>query len=160
MELIGKGLFALVARIAPFVARWFYSQQKLNEHIKIRVRGDGDGVVFNCGEMPYARACLIVTNLSPVQIEFDRIFGEIFHGSQLAPFYNLHRHVIQASGEKEIFIEISLNSDHAMFLRRNRVGRYQTSINLSAFVVSSLHSYELPRRQLHAGNVEFQNCPP
>ena len=160
MELAGSWFLKLAAWAAPFLARRLYSQSKLTSKIRIRVRGEGDGVVFNCGEMPYARVWLNVANFSPIDVEFDRIFGEISHGSQLAPFYNLHRHLVDATGEKVIFLEIPLNQDHVTFLRRNRNNNFQTTLNFSAVILSSVHNFELPRRELQAGNVQFQNVPP
>src|SRR3954466_3231249 len=97
LELIGTGLLRLGAMALPTVARWFHSQDKLSSQIKIRVRGDGDGVVFNCGEMPNARVWLRITNLSPIDIEFDRIFGTISCGSRLTAFQDLNRYRIRSA---------------------------------------------------------------
>jgi len=158
IELLGSALLRLGAWALPTVARRFYDQEKLNSQIKIRVRGDGDGVVFNCGEMPSVRVWLRITNLSPIDVEFDRIFGEISCGSRLTAFYDLNRHLIKRAAEAEVFLNVSLTADHATFLRRNRQNNFQTTLSVSGYIYSSLHNYQLPYRELSARNVEFQNC--
>lgn len=160
LELIGTGLLRLGAMALPPVARRFYGQEKLSSQIKIRVRGDGDGVVFNCGEMPNARVWLRITNLSPIDVEFDRIFGTIYCGARLAAFQDLNRYRIKSAAEDEVFLEIMLTQDHSTFLRRNRQNNCQTTLSVSGYICSSLHNYQLPYREVQARNVEFQNCNP
>lgn len=160
LELLGSGLLRFGAWALPTVAQRFYDQEKLSSQIKIRVRGDGDGVVFNCGEMPYARVWLRITNLSPIDVEFDRIFGEISCGSKLAAFHDLNRHLIKSAAEEEVFLDLMLTADHSTFLRRNRQNHFQTTLSVSGYIYSSLHNYQLPYRELQARNVEFQNCNP
>lgn len=158
-ELLTDFLFKLAALILPWVVKRFYGTEKLSSDIKIRVMNEGDGIVFNCGELPNVRIWLRVTNLSPIEIEFDRIFGHVYYGSQLAEFQDLQHRRIPTAGESEFLIEISLNVEHVSFLRRNRHQQgFETSLSLSAFVESRLHNYQLPFRQVRAKNVSFINC--
>lgn len=161
-ELLLDFLFKLAAYTAPFVVRRFYSAQKLSEQIKIRVRGEGQGIVFSCGELPSVRIWLRITNLSPVDVEFDRIFGRVKHISQLGEFQDLEHRQVPTSSELEVFIDAPLSGEHVAFLRKNRNQRhtFNTSLALSGYIRSRLHNYQLPYREVQTGNVEFQNCDP
>lgn len=127
------------------------------EQVKIRVQNEGDGVAFNCGDLPLARIWLRITNLSPIELEFDRIWGRVFHGSQLAEFRDLDRRKVPKSGEIDFMIECPLTQDHVAFLRRNLKNKHDTWLSLSAYVYSRLHNFEIKARQVRAKNVDFVN---
>ena len=158
LDLLGTGLLRTAAWALPTVAKRIYDEEKLTSKIKIRVRSEGDGIVINCGEMPYVHIWLRITNLSPIDIEIDRIFGEIYCGSKLANFQDLNRREVKTSTESEAYINVSLTSEHSAFLRRNRQNNFQTTISVSAYIYSTLHNYQLPVRELQVRNPEFQNC--
>lgn len=151
--------FKFAALLVPWIVRRFYGPERLTSAIQIRVMNEGDGIVFNCGELPNVRIWLRVTNLSPVDIEFDRIFGHVYYGSQLAEFQDLQHRRIRNAAESEFLLEAALSGEHVNFLRRNRNQQgFDTSLSLSAVVKSRLHTYQLPFRQVRAKNVAFINC--
>ena len=160
-ELITDFSFKLAAILFPWIVRKFYGQEKLVANIQIRVTNEGDGIVFNCGELPNVRVWMRITNLSPIEIEFDRIFGHVNYGSQLAEIQDLQHRLIRTASESEFLIETSLTGEHVNFLRRNRNQQnFKASLSISAFVKSRLHNFQLPVRQVRAENVSFINCNP
>lgn len=158
-DLFTDFLFKLAAILVPWMVRRFYGPDKLGSAIRIRVTNEGDGITFNCGELPNVRVWLRITNLSPIEVEFDRIFGHVNYGSQLAAFQDLEHRRVPPSSEMEFMIEASLNGEHVNFLRRNRNQQnFKASLSLSAFVRSRLHNFQLPFHQVRAENVSFINC--
>jgi hypothetical protein len=157
-ELFADFLFKLAAYLLPWIVRRFYKAGRLIEQVKIRVQNEGDGITFNCGDLPFARIWLRITNLSPIELEFDRIYGHVFHGSQLAEFQDLDRRKVPTSGEIEFMIECPLTQGHVAFLRRNLKNKPDTWLSLSAYVHSRLHNFEIKARQVRTKNVDFVNC--
>jgi hypothetical protein len=151
-------LFKLAAFLVPWSVRRFYGPEKLAAHLRIRVRDEGDGIVFNCGELPNVRIWVRITNLSPVEIEFDRIFGHVYHGSRLTEFQDLQRRRIGTAAEIEFLIEASLTADHVTFLRKNLHQKFDTWLSLSGYIHSRLHTFQLPFREVRTKNVGFVNC--
>jgi hypothetical protein len=152
--------FALKALgfIMPFVVRWFYKPAKLDNGIKVRVRGENDGVIYNCGELPTARVWLHVTNLTPFEIEIDRIYGQLAYGCIIGEIVHLRRHVLPPAQEKEILIEVSLNEHQVLHIRRN-VGKVETKLYFGAYVISKIHRLDLAR-EINTNNVRCLNCAP
>ena len=157
-ELLADFLFKLAAYLLPWIVRRFYRVERLIDHVKIRVQNEGDGITFNCGDLPFARVWLRITNLSPIELEFDRIYGHVYHGSQLAEFQSLDRRKVPTASEIEFLIECPLTQDHVAFLRRNRNNRFDTSLSLNAYVHSRLHDFQIKGAQVRSKNVEFINC--
>lgn len=155
-ELLKDFGFKLLAFIFPSVVRWIYKPGRFDEGIKIRIRGDGDGVTYNGGELPNIGIWLLVTNLTPFEISFDRIYGKIYSGCQVGDFGHLQRHVLPPAQEKEIFVEFSLTEHQSMFIKRN-LGKNDTRVSLGAFVTSKIHSIELVR-EMGTNNVRHLNC--
>ena len=79
-EILKEFAVKALGRVLPFLVSWYYKPDKLAKKIKIQVRGAGDGVVFECGELPYVRAWLEITNLSPFPVEFERLHGHFWYG--------------------------------------------------------------------------------
>ncbi len=156
LELLKDFSFKVLAFFLPSVVRWFYKPGKFAEGIKIRIRGEGDGVTYNCGELPNVRIWLLVTNLTPLEISIDRIYGQLFVGCQLAEFSHLKRHVLPPAQEKEIFFEFSLTDHQSQFIKRS-LGNSETRLSLGAYVTSNVHNVELAR-QIGTGNVQHLNC--
>lgn len=149
--------FKLAAYVLPWAVRRFYYAEKIADHIKVRVCNEGDGITFSGGDLPTVRIWLRITNLSPIEIEFDRIFGHVFYGSQLAEFQDLQRRRIQPASEIEFLIEAHLTSEQVEFVRRNMSNKFETSLSLSAFLHSCLHNFQIPFRQVRTKNIDFIN---
>lgn len=155
-ELLKDFSLKVLGFVMPFVVRWFYKANKLANGIKVRVRGEDDGVMYNCGELPKVRIWLLVTNLTPFQIEFDRIYGQLAYGSIIGEFAHLKRHVLPPAEEKQVLVEISLNELQANYIRQN-FGNAETKLYLGAYVISKIHSIELSR-EIGTNNVRYLNC--
>ena len=155
-ELIKDFSFKFLAFVLPSVVRWFYKPVKFAENIKVRIRGEGDGVTYDCGELPNVRIWLLVTNLTPLEISIDRIYGQLFFGCQLGEFSHLKRHVLPPAQEKEIFVEFSLTDHQSQFIKRN-LRKNETRLSLGAYVTSSVHNIELSR-EIGTNNVRHLNC--
>jgi hypothetical protein len=152
------------ARIAikhlPSLGRRFYPQAKLTTDIRIRVRDDGDGIAFNCGELPSVKIWLRIANYSPLKVEIDRLFGHVYCGGQLAAIQDLQQRVIPASSElDDILIEAHLTDGQAEYVRKNHATPgMKVYLSLSGLVKSTLHTYQLPFREINTNNVSFSNC--
>lgn len=144
--------------LMPFVVRWFYKPAKLASGIKVRVRGEGDGITYNCGELPNVRIWLLVTNLTPFEIELDRIYGQFAYGCIVGELVHLRRHVLPPAQEKEILIELSLNEFQVQHIRRN-LEKMETKLFFGAYVISKIHGIELSR-EIGTNNVRYLNCAP
>lgn len=156
LELLKDFSFKALAFILPPVVRWFYKPGRFAEGIKVRIRGEGDGVTFDCGELPNVRVWLLVTNLTPLEISIDRIYGQLFYGCQVGEFAHLRRYVLPPAQEKEVFIEFSLTDHQSQFIKRN-LGKNETRLSLGAYVTSRIHSIELAREN-GTNNVRHINC--
>jgi hypothetical protein len=148
----------IAASFAPIVVRRFYKVDLLQAGIKIRVIEAHRGIYINCGELPQFQAWLRITNLTPFDLTFDRLYGQLHHGCQLAEFQSLERRVVPTRSEKEFMVSANLAPDHVAFIRRNLARKFQTHLNVSGFVQSRLHDFEINGREAHAANVELVNC--
>lgn len=155
-ELLKDFLLKALGLVLPFVVRWFYKREKFIKGIRIRVRGEGDGVMYNCGELPNVRIWLDITNLTPFEIEFERLYGQFALGSVIGDFTHSKRYVLPPAQEREILIEFWLNEYQAQYVRRNH-GTYETKLFLGAYVTSNVHKVELAR-EIGTNNVRFLNC--
>lgn len=150
-------IFKLAALGAPWVVRYFYGVDKLNQNIKIRVQAEGDGIVLNLGDLPNVRVWLRITNLSPISIEFDRVFGKFTYGAELAEFSNVERRRVPAMSEHEFLLELRLSDNEASYIRKNIAQRSSASLSFSAYINSPLHNYQLPFREVRTQNVQYLN---
>jgi hypothetical protein len=160
LELLAEFGLKVSARLAPWIVRRFYKVQKLEAGLKIRIVEAHEGVWINGGELPRFRAWLRITNLTPFDLTFDRIYGDLYHGSKLAEFRNLDKVLVPTASEKEIAVEADLTSEHVMYVRRNLGNRFDTYLRVSAHVKSRLHDFEIVGREVKTKNVELVNCPP
>lgn len=142
--------------VMPFVVRWFYGPEKLANGIKVRIRGEGDGVTYNCGELPSVRVWLVVTNLTPFEIELDRIYGQLAYGCVIGEIVHLRRHFLPPAQEKEVLVEVSLNEHQVQHIRRN-FKKLETKLFFGAYAISKIHSLELSR-EISTNNVRHLNC--
>lgn len=156
LDLLKDFIVKALGHLAPFAIRWFYQPDKLANAVKIRVRSEGDGITFNCGELPHIRIWLLITNLTPFKIDFDRIFGQVCYGAVIGEFVHLRKYSLPPSKEKEIFIEYTLNGQQVQYIRRN-LGKMDTKIYLGAYVNSKIRNFELSR-EINTKNVQLQNC--
>lgn len=155
LELLKDFSFKALAFVLPPVVRWFYKPGKFAEGIKVRIRGEGDGVTYNYGELPNVRIWLLVTNLTPLEISIDRIYGQLFYGGQVGEFGHLRHYILPPAQEKEIFVEFSLTDQQSQFIQRN-LGKNETRLSLGAYVTSRIHNIELAR-DVGSNNVRHLN---
>ncbi len=155
-ELFKEFLLKILGLVLPFVVRWLYKREKFINGIKVRVRSEGDGVTYNCGELPIVRIWLILTNLTPFEVEFERIYGHLAYGGIIGDFSHLKRYVLPPAQEKEIFVELWLNEAQVQYVQRNQ-GQFETKLFFSAYVTSKIHCIELVR-EIGANNVRLINC--
>lgn len=145
----------LFAQIVPFALRWYYSPAKIAEKIKIRVCSEGDGITLWGGELPYAQAWLEITNLSPFPIRFDRIYGNFWYGTRLAPFFLLKQHLVGSAQEIRVYIVSDLTRSQAEYIRKNS-GKMEAKLTLGALGECKVNSFELDR-EIRTNNVRLNN---
>ncbi len=150
----------LAAALFPFIVRRFYKVERLHKGIKIRIVDGQEGIRIFGGELPRFQAWLRITNLTPLTITLDRIYGELYYGVKLADFTNLDKHVIPTASELEIAVQADLTSDHVFYVRRNLGQRFETYLRVSAHAKSRLHNFEILGREVKTKNIELTNCPP
>jgi hypothetical protein len=155
-ELIKDFSFKALGFIVPSIVRWFYKPEKFTDRIKVRIRGDEDGVTYNCGELPSVHIWLFVSNFTPVEITFDRMYGRLFAGCAVGEFSHLKRYTLPPAQETEILLEFSLTDQQSEFIRRNQ-GQNKTSLSFGAYVISKIHSIEIAR-EIKTNNVRYLNC--
>lgn len=158
LDLLKDFLLKAFGHVLPIVVRWFYKSTKFNNSIKIRIRSEGDGITYNCGDLPNVRIWLLITNLTPFQIEIDRIYGQLAYGCVIGEVSHLKRHIIPPTEEKEIFIEASLNEHQNQHIRNN-YGKVETTFYLGAYIISNIHSIEIVR-EIKTNHVRHINCAP
>lgn len=158
LDLLKDFLLKALGYVAPFAVRRFYRPTKIENGIKIRIRGEGDGVTYNCGELPNVRIWLLITNLTPFSVEFDRIWGQLAYGSTIGEVSHLRKHTLPPAQEKEILIEAALNECQAEYIRRNH-GKMDTTVLLGTYINCEIHSFEL-NREIKTNNVRHINCAP
>jgi hypothetical protein len=142
--------------VAPFVVAWFYSPEKIASDIKFRVRGEGDGVTFEGGELPKVRVWLLVSNLSPFNIEVDRMVIQLVYGSVIGEVNDVRRRTLPCSKEAEWLVESTLNDKQLAYIQRNMENKPETRLTVTAFINTSLHKFE-SSASVGTGNVRFLN---
>lgn len=140
----------------PFAIRWYYKPGKIDGLIKIRVRGEGEGIVFNCGDLAGARIWLHLSNLSPFVLEVDRLYGQVTLGNVVGTFAYLRKEQLKPATEKEILIEMSLTESQVKYIKQYRDSQ-PSRVFLNGFVVSKIQSFEVSR-QIDTNNVQFYGC--
>ena len=156
-EILKEFAVKALGRVLPFLVGWYYKPDKLAKKIKIQVRGAGDGVVFDCGELPYIRAWLEITNLSPFPIEFERLHGHFWYGTRLAPFYFLKRIKVEPAHDTEIFLEADLTRPQADYIKKNKERHMEQKLSVSAYVVCKVNNFEI-EREVRTNNAHIQNA--
>ena len=155
-ELLKDFLLKTLGIALPFVVRWFYKPAKFASGIKVRIRGEGDGVTYNCGELPSVRIWLVITNFTPFEIVFDRIYGQLVCGGVFGEITHLKRYVLPTAQEKEVLVELSLNEHQAQYIKHSP-GKNETKFYFGAYVISKIHSIELTK-EINTNNVQHLNC--
>lgn len=159
VELLQEFIIKVLGRVLPILVRWYYKPEKLAKKIKIQVHSSGDGVIFDCGEMPYARARLEVTNLSPFPVELERVYGHFWYGTRLSPFLYLKRVKVAPAHDAEIYIEADLSSAQVSYIKRNKVRMEQgmdQKLSVSAYVLCKVNNFEI-QREVQTNNARLQN---
>lgn len=151
LELLRDFVLKALGIVAPIAVGWFYKPEKIAADLKFRVRGEGDGLTFEGGELPRIRIWLLVSNLSPFTVEIDRMVIHVVYGTVIGEFHHLRRRTLAASTEDEWLVEGSLNESQVAYIQKELKNAPQTKLNLMALVHSKLHNFE------HAVSVEAKN---
>ncbi len=144
----------MLGHVFPVAIRWYYTQEKLADRVKIRVCEDRDGLEYWNGELPQAQAWIRVTNLTPFPIVIDRLYGSFWYGTQLAHYSVLKQHKVPASGEKDIYIEAPLTSGQAAYIEKTR--KAESSLHLGALCRCNVREFQL-ERTLKTGHARLVN---
>lgn len=158
-ELLRDFALKTLSLVLPFVVAWFYKPERIAGNLKFRVRGDGDGVTYECGELPSVRIWFLASNLSPFNVEIDRLQVQIAYGAVIGEVIHIRRHALPSSREAEFLIEGSLNERQVAYIRKNLHQKFETRLYLTAYVKSTIHSFELTR-EVNTNNVRLLNCVP
>jgi hypothetical protein len=160
LQLIANLGSKLAATVMPFLLRRLYKPERLRTGVKIRVMDGQQGIWIHCGELPNFRAWIGITNLTPVELTLDRFYGALYHGCKLAGFHSLERRVLPTAQETVFMVEADLSGEHVAFIRRNLANRFETFLNVSAYVICRLHDFAIEGREVKTKNVELVNCVP
>ena len=156
IEILKDILPKILGYLTPFAIRWYYKPEKIDSMIKIRVRGQGEGIVYDCGELAGARIWLEISNLSPFAIEVDRLYGQVMLGNKVGAFVYLRKVQLKPATEKEILIEMSFTEYQVQYIKQYKASQ-PSRVLLGGFVVSRVQSFELSR-QIETNNVQFYAC--
>lgn len=159
LELIRDFVLKLLAAVVPFAVAWFYRPEKIAAEVKFRVRGDGDGVTFEAGELPRVRIWFLVSNLSPFKVEIDRMAVQVSYGSIIEEIVHIRKHSVGPSKELEFLMESTLNSNQAAFIQKNLSQRFETKLYVTAFLSTKLHDFE-SAAIVSTNNVRMLNYAP
>lgn len=147
----------ILGAVVPLFVSWFYKPEKIAANLKFRVRGDGDGVSYECGELPGVRIWFLVSNLSPFNVEIDRLRVQVAYGAVIGEAIHIQKHVIAASREEEFLVEASLNERQVAYIQKNLDQKFETKLYVNAYVNSRVHNFELTRI-VETRNVRLVNC--
>lgn len=156
MEVLGNWIVKVLAGAFPFLVRWYYTSEKIQKDIRVAIRGSGEGVVFDCGDIPRVRVWLVVTNLSLVKIEIENIVGRICYGNSFCEINHFRKHSLRTSADTEIFLECWLNEFQVRHIKTNIKNKFETKLFIVGNINTSVHNFELSR-ELATNNVQFFN---
>lgn len=155
-ELVRDVALKILGHVAPFALARFYPAEKISSHLRFRVRGEGDGVTYEGGELPKIHIWMQVSNLSPFNVEIDRMVVQVTYGAPIAEIVDVRRRSVPSSTEAEWLIECVLNEKQVAYIQRNSVHNPETRLNLCAFVNTTLHEFE-SAMSVGTGNVRLLN---
>jgi hypothetical protein len=158
LEIAWDFALKILGIIMPFIARWMYKSKTFDASIKIRISSEGEGITYNCGELPTARIWLLISNFTPFQLEIDRIYGQLAYGGVFGEITHLERHCIKPAQEEKVFIQVWLTEHQVQYIRRN-ANKNESQIYLSAYVISKIYNLKLSRT-IRTSNTELVNCNP
>jgi hypothetical protein len=141
----------------PFAVAWFYKPESISANLKFRVQGHGDGVTYECGEIPGVRIWFLISNLSPFKVEIDRMQIQVVYGSVIGEILHIQKHTLNASKESEFHVQGYLNEKQVAYIRKNLHQNFETKLYLTAYVNSKIHNFELTR-EVNTNNVRLLNC--
>ncbi len=147
----------LLLRLVPaFLLQWYWTEKRLASNVQTMVRGDGQGIKIDGGEIPYFSSLLEVQNLTPFPIEVDRLFGDVFCGGRIASFVSLERKAIKSLASEQVFIRADMTDAQARYLA-NTYKTNRVHIVLSGFILSRIRGFSLIGRRIESTNVEIIN---
>lgn len=155
-ELLKDFGLKVLGHVAPLVLAWFYSPEKIAADIKLRIRGESDGVTYEGGELPSVRIWIRASNLSPFNVEVDRLVFRLYFGASYGEWSDVRRRKLGASKEQEWLLEAALTERQLSYIQRKSLSEPETRLTLTAFVNSSLHRFETTV-ETGTGNVRFLN---
>jgi hypothetical protein len=155
-ELLRNLALKALGHVAPFAVAWFYKPEKIAADIKFRVRGDGDGVTYEGGELPKVRIWLLVSNLSPFNAEIDCMVFQLWYGSAVGEWSDVRRRTLASSKEAEWLVEATLNEKQVAYIQRNMAHKPETRLTVTAFINTTLHKFD-STVSVGTGNVRFLN---
>ena len=137
-----------------------YSEPRLNQEIRIGVRGDGEGIdVYRNGNEGHVRVWLDVVNMLPFPVEIDRITGALtVSGAVVAEINSVDRHTLKARRWGDVFFQFSLSSSQleAIALQRQNRPDARAGMRIRVYLQSNVRNVSLDR-QIESGNCRFTN---
>jgi hypothetical protein len=158
LELLRDFGLKAAGHLVPFAVGWFYKPGKIAADLKFRVRGEGDGVTLEDGELPKVRIWFLVSNLSPFTVDIDRMVVQLVYGGVVGEILDVRKRTLGPSKEGEWLVEGSLNENQVAYIRKQRGNRPETRLNVTAFVHSKLHNFE-HAVSMGSSNVRLVNFP-
>jgi len=156
LELLRSLALKALGYLAPFAVGWFYTPEKIASDVKFRVSGEGEGVTFEGGELPKVRAWLLVSNLSPFNVEIDRMVLQLSFGADVCEWSDVRRRSLPASKEAHWLVQGTLTEKQVAYIQRTMVHKPETRLAISAFMETRLHKCE-SNVSIGASNVRFLN---
>src|SRR5207247_10514116 len=94
LELLRDFALKALGELVPFIVAWFYKPEKISASLKFRVQGHGDGVTYECGDLPSVRIWFLVSNLSPFKVEIDRLQAQVAYGAVIGVIVHIRKHTL------------------------------------------------------------------
>lgn len=153
-------LLQLIPGLRPLAWRKIYSDERLDQEIRIGARGDGGGIeLYRDGDNGRAQVWLDVVNLAPFPIEIDRITGDLtVAGVAVAQINAVDRHTISAKRWGDVYVQFPLSAGQldAVTLQLKHRPDAKAGLRIRVYLESGIRNVGLTR-QFESGNCRFTN---
>ena len=139
------------------IMKKYYTKQKLASMVEIKIRSDHSRMTVNCSELPYAKAWIDITNLTPFHVIVHEVNAEFYMSGRVVGAIKTYEKDICPSCEERLFIRTDLNGKQVDYIKRHKkidIPRLNINMKLSC----KLSPFEIIDRDLSIKNIEFINC--
>ena len=140
--------------------RKIYSETRLDQQIRVGVRGDGGGIdLCHNGGDGLAQVWLDIINSTPFPIVIDRITGELtVAGAVIARINAVDRHTVPPRRWAEVYFQFSLSSGEldSIAVQLKHRPDAKAGLRIRVYLETDVRDVSLSR-QFESGNCRFSN---